>query len=119
MLKSASRGESPWDLRLEPGLLSRPPSLCSIIIIIFIIIIIIIIIIITIIIITGIIITVVITVIIIIIIIIIVIVIITSLWSQGRTIPGPWPGTVDLCRAAVLWDKMSSMQNDRTPGKRN
>ena len=39
-----------------------------------------------------------------------------SLWSQGLTIPGPWAGPpVLLCRAAVLWDKMSSMQNDLTP----
>ena len=38
-----------------------------------------------------------------------------SLWSQGLTMPGPWAGPVLLCRAAVLWDKMSSMQNDLTP----
>ena len=37
-----------------------------------------------------------------------------SLWSQGLTMPGCPPGC-DLCKAAVLWDKMSSIQKDLTP----
>ena len=34
----------------------------------------------------------------------------SSLWSQGLTIPG-----LPLWRAAVLWDKISSIQKDLTP----